>query len=154
MDCPANCLQPLGQNDNGWNQGQLFVTPDRVWGMPPYYAQQMAARNYQPLRVASEVTGRAQTLDVTATKREDGTVLVLKVVNVTAAAQTARLRIDGFGASAPRGEAWTLTGELSDVNTPEHPEAVRWVRRRIDAVASSRGYTFPARSYTILRLHR
>jgi hypothetical protein len=35
MDCPANCLQPFGQNDNGWDQGQLFFLPVRVWGIPP-----------------------------------------------------------------------------------------------------------------------
>ena len=54
IDCPANCLQPWHQNDNGWDQGQLFFTSSRVWGMPPYYAQQMAAANHQPCRVASE----------------------------------------------------------------------------------------------------
>ena len=32
LDCPANCLQPWGQNDNGWDQGQVFLTSRRVWG--------------------------------------------------------------------------------------------------------------------------
>ncbi|WP_317206528.1 family 16 glycoside hydrolase [Mucilaginibacter roseus] len=47
--CAANALQPLGQNDNGWDQGQIFFTPSQVWGMPPFYAQQMASANHQPL---------------------------------------------------------------------------------------------------------
>jgi len=38
--CPANALQPYLQNDNGWDQGQIFFTPSKVWGMPPFYAQQ------------------------------------------------------------------------------------------------------------------
>lgn len=28
--CAANTLQPYLQNDNGWDQGQVFFTPDRV----------------------------------------------------------------------------------------------------------------------------
>ena len=27
----ANCLQPDGQNDNGWDQGLLFLNPSQVW---------------------------------------------------------------------------------------------------------------------------
>lgn len=33
--CAANALQPYRQNDNGWDQGQVFFTPSQVWGMPP-----------------------------------------------------------------------------------------------------------------------
>ena len=50
--------------------------------MPPYYAQQMAARNHLPLRVASDTASPADDLDVTATRSEDGSALVLKVVNM------------------------------------------------------------------------
>ena len=49
LDCPANCLQPWQQNDNDWDQGQVFFTSSQVWGMPPYYAQQMASANHLPL---------------------------------------------------------------------------------------------------------
>jgi len=28
--CAANCLQPDGQNDNGWDQGLLFLNPSKV----------------------------------------------------------------------------------------------------------------------------
>jgi hypothetical protein len=31
----ANALQPDGQNDNGWDQGLLFLNPARVWLQPP-----------------------------------------------------------------------------------------------------------------------
>ena len=33
--CAANCLQPDGQNDNGWDQGLLFLNPSKVWLQPP-----------------------------------------------------------------------------------------------------------------------
>ena len=40
--CAANCLQPDGQNDNGWDQGLLFLEPvSKVWLQPPGYLFQM-----------------------------------------------------------------------------------------------------------------
>ena len=33
--CAANALQPDGQNDNGWDQGLLFLNPSRAWLQPP-----------------------------------------------------------------------------------------------------------------------
>ena len=32
------------QNDNGWNQGLLFLSPSQVWAQPPYYVTQMDSR--------------------------------------------------------------------------------------------------------------
>ena len=37
----ANGLQPDGQNDNGWDQGLLFLNTSQVWLQPPGYAAQM-----------------------------------------------------------------------------------------------------------------
>ncbi len=60
-DCPANCLQPWQQNDNGWDQGQIFFTAGHVWSMPPFYVQQIASLTYEPERVPSNVSGSADT---------------------------------------------------------------------------------------------
>jgi alpha-L-arabinofuranosidase len=153
MDCPANCLQPWHQNDNGWNQGQVFFMPDRVWGMPPFYAQQMAARNYLPLRVASETDSPADDLDVTATRSEDGSALVLKVVNMGGKHRT-QIALSGF---APASDAaiWTLTGnDLDAVNSPEAPEYIHTVKTTFPQASARFKYDFPPYSYTILRFHR
>jgi alpha-L-arabinofuranosidase len=154
IDCPANCLQPWKQNDNGWDQGQLFFTSGQVWGMPPYYAQQMAAAVHQPLRVASDVDSPARDVDVTATRDEAGATVVLKVVNAGNAAHRAAITIDGFGPVDPRAEVATLSGDLTDRNLPESPERVRPVRSTFEGAADRFAYEFPARSYTILRLRR
>ena len=53
----ANCLQADGQNDNGWNQGLLFLNPSQVWLQPPGYVTQMFSRNYMPRVVQARVTG-------------------------------------------------------------------------------------------------
>lgn len=144
--CAANALQPYLQNDNGWDQGQVFFTPVQVWGMPPYYAQQMASENHQPLRVFSESSGG---LDVTATRDENGRKLVLHVANIHENQVSARLDIDGFKLSG-RYEAITLSGDPDGRNTPEQPCKIVPEKKRMEH-AGDIIYDFPAHSYTILK---
>ncbi len=73
----ANGLQPDGQNDNGWNQGLLFLNPSQVWLQPPGYVTQMLSHNYLPQAVKCDVTGVEGGLDAVATRSEDGKTLVL-----------------------------------------------------------------------------
>ncbi|MBV9467901.1 MAG: DUF1080 domain-containing protein, partial [Abitibacteriaceae bacterium] len=146
VSCPANALQPWLQNDNGWDQGQIFFTPDRVWGMPPFYAQQMASRNHLPLRVVSQTAGNTG-LDVTAARSEDGKTLVLHVVNTNALAQPATISLAGFEGCKPLAQAWTLTGELQATNPPDHPELIHSQLTTISTAGTQFNYTFPAHSY-------
>ena len=67
----ANCLQPDGQNDNGWDQGLLFMNPCQVWPQPPYFVTQLFSGNSLPLCVKSEVRSPGDVLDVTAKRAED-----------------------------------------------------------------------------------
>jgi alpha-L-arabinofuranosidase len=106
VDCAANALQPWRQNDNGWDQGGVFFTPDHAWMMPPAYVRQMLERNHLPLRVA--VTGD---LDVLATRSEDGRMLSLTVVNPTDQPRNARISLGGFRARS--AEVQTISGELT-----------------------------------------
>ena len=53
----ANCLQPDKQNDNGWDQGLLFLDPSQVWFQPPGHVTQMYSRNYLPKLLQCQVTG-------------------------------------------------------------------------------------------------
>ena len=154
IDCPANCLQAWKQNDNDWDQGQLFYDSSHVWRMPPYYAQQMAAAAHLPCRVASEVKSPGDDLDVTATRDEAGTELVLKVVNVGNDIRRTDIALDGFGPVAPGAEVAMLSGALDDVNGPEGPERIKPVRFTFGAAAAKFRYEFAARSYTVMRLKR
>ena len=146
--CAANALQPYKQNDNGWDQGQIFFTPSQVWGMPPYYAQQMASQNHLPLLVECNVDGAASQLDVTATRSEDGKKMVLHIANIGEKAVDAEFDLSGFGNV---GEAYTLTlsAPLKDVNSPENPTKIVPVKRTLDSgeklACKISGY-----SYTVL----
>ena len=148
--CAANALQPYKQNDNGWDQGQIFFTPSQVWGMPPYYAQQMASQNHQPLLVNSSVDGASSQLDVTATRSEDGKKLVLHIANIGAKAVDTEFDITGFDKV---GDAYTLTlsAPLKEANSPESPTKIVPVKRSIDKNKKP-GCNIPGHSYTVLVL--
>ncbi len=51
----ANCLQPDGQNDNGWDQGLLFLNSSKVWLQPTGYVTQMVSQSFQPWALKSTV---------------------------------------------------------------------------------------------------
>lgn len=150
--CAANALQPYKQNDNGWDQGQVFFTPSQVWGMPPYYAQQMASENHLPLLVSSSVSGESRTLDVTATRSEDGKKVVLHIANIYGDDVNAKFDIAGFG-KVQSAHTLTLAAPLKDANTPENPTKVAPVKRNIENTAYLT-CKIPAYSYTVLVLSK
>lgn len=151
IDCPANCLQPWKQNDNGWDQGQLFFTPDQVWGMPPYYAQQLIAHHYQPLCIHAESEGDGDALDVTATRSEDGRTLVLKMVNLEERDIAALIEL---GAAQEAGWATVacLRGPLDAENTPTQPCRIVPETRAQPWDGQKLTCTLPAHSFTVVQL--
>jgi alpha-L-arabinofuranosidase len=151
--CSANCLQPYKQNDNGWNQGLLFLSPSRVWAQPPYYITQMVSRNYLPLCVKADARSPGDALDVTACKSEDGKTLTLQVVNSGAALLSAHVELQGFSPRNPTAHVTILKGDWDGINTPEQPDHIKpteneWRHGFGTGVAS---FAFPPRSFTILR---
>lgn len=148
---PANALQPYLQNDNDWDQGQIFFSPDQVWGMPPFYSQQMQAAQHLPLRVQSSVLGG---LDVTATRTEDGKVLVLHVLNTSAAALSTKIDLTGFEGRTSNVQVWELSGPLDARNTPRKPAEYSTMKSLVALPESNGHYEFKGYSYTILRFER
>lgn len=148
--CAANGLQALGQNDNDWDQGQIFYTPSQVWGMPPFYATQMAAKNHEPLRIFDSVEGD---LDVTATRSESGDELVLHVVNTKSTATKTSVDVGSFTATSPIMVS-TLSGDPKAENTPQAPAHIATKETTVSATGKTFEYSFPANSYTILRLKK
>ena len=141
--CPANALQPYLQNDNDWDQGQIFFTPNRVWGMPPFYVQQMASENHLALNIGVQVSGP---LDVTATRSEDGRTMIIHVVNGGDADISTNIILDNFAKRKP--EINTLT--LAD----NQPEKIKPVKGKLFKAGDTLNYNFPPHSYTILRFNK
>lgn len=132
--CPANALEPYLQNDNGWNQGQIFFTPDKVWGMPPYHTQKLASEHHQPLLIESVMVGRrCDTLDITATRSEDGKEIVLHIVNMATAPQELKLDFTTFG-KIRKAEKWSIAGNENDVNSLEEPLRISAKQQEVDFI--------------------
>jgi alpha-L-arabinofuranosidase len=149
--CSANALQPDGQNDNGWDQGLLFLDPSRVWLQPPGYVTRMAARSYLPLNVPVRVEGAGR-LKAAAARSADGKKLVLRVVNPGERPVAARLQVAGFAPARAEAAVEVLAGPPDAVNTTEEPHRVapRAGSWRHGLGGAAPAYTFPARSFTVL----
>jgi hypothetical protein len=149
--CSANALQPDGQNDNGWDQGLLFLNPSGVWLQPPGHVARMIARSYQPLHVPVEVQGGASMLKASAVRSEDGKTLVLRVVNSGDREIITRLELTGFKPAKPEAKVEELTGALDAVNTTKEPRRIVPVRRQWRH-GDGMTCTFPPRSFTVVTL--
>jgi hypothetical protein len=151
--CSANGLQVDGQNDNGWDQGLLFLNPCKVWPQPSYFVTQQFAHPL-PLCVKSEVKSPGDLLDVTVTRDEDGKRLQIQVVNVGDRPIEARIRVDGFKPGKAVAGVVELSGKLGEVNTAAEPRRIapREKEWRHGLADGEGRYTFPARSVAVLRL--
>ena len=146
--CPANALQPYRQNDNGWDQGQVFFTTDKVWLQPCGWAQRMASDAHRDILVESSVAGGA--LTVSATRDREGRSVVLHVVNSEATPQA--VDIDLCGSKMLLKKVTTLTASQLDAdNPPEDPDRVS----PKDVTEAFRAKPeIPAYSYTVIEFVR
>jgi hypothetical protein len=149
----ANGLQPDKQNDNGWDQGLLFLNPSQVWLQPPGYVTQMLSRNYLPQVVKCEVTDTKGQLDATAKRSEDGTTLQLQVVNISDQPITSTIQIEGFTPGNPVANVIELSGQLNAANTADKPNAIVPVQSewKHEIKEGKTARTFPPHSFTIIR---
>ncbi len=148
----ANGLQPDGQNDNGWDQGLLFLNPSQVWLQPAGYITQMVSHNYEPLLVQSEAQSPGGWLDVVAKRSENGQTLVLTVVNWGERPLRTAIRLDGFGPSHPVATVDELSGPLDAVNTAAAPKHIVPRRTEWRPTAGNGGQlTFAPYSFTVVR---
>jgi hypothetical protein len=148
----ANCLQPDQENDNGWNQGLLFLNPSQVWLQPPGYVTQMFSLAYQPNLVDSQVQSPGDVLDVTARKSIDSKTLVLNVVNISAEPVATVINLTGFVRSRSSVKGWKLSGPIDGANTAQQPDdlvpaPIGWSLKRS---AHQTAYTFDPYSFTVL----
>jgi hypothetical protein len=149
----ANCLQPDGQNDNGWDQGLLFLNATHVWLQPPGYVTRMISRAWQPRVLDVGIDGLPPGFDVTATRSEDGKTLAVQVVNLDEQPRTARLEVDGYSLGGREVHIEELAGPLDALNTAADRERIRPrpVTVSFDKAAGLKTVTFSPHSFTVLK---
>jgi hypothetical protein len=153
ITCSANCLQPDGQNDNGWDQGLLFLNPSQVWLQPPGCVTKMYSKNYQPVEVRSNVSDSNNNLDVSAQLSQDGKILVLKVVNPGGKIAPATIRILGYSRAHPAADVEELSGFLNEANTATLTRQIQPIQKQWQPVLNDDDakYDFQPYSITVLK---
>jgi hypothetical protein len=149
----ANCLQPDGQNDNGWNQGLLFLNPFQVWLQPPGYVTKLFSQNYLPQLIQSHATGVKDALDVNATLSKDGQTLILKTVNPTDHVVASEIHLGAFIPAKKTAQVAELSGPLDARNSADQPMVIVPLHRQWqhDLENGKASYSFPPRSVTMIR---
>lgn len=148
----ANCLQPDGENDNGWDQGLLFLNPSQVWLQPPGYLTQMYSTTHQPRQVWASVVDTNSDLDVSAQTSQDGATLVLKVVNLNSSSKPAAIQFTGFSPTNPVAVVKVLSASLNAANTAQNPSAVKPIQTnwQYQSTNNTVNYTFAPNSVTTI----
>ena len=150
----ANGLQVDGQNDDGWDQGLVFMNSSSAWAEPPLLVDKMISSNYQPYAVQVNTSMSIGEMSIAAAKSADGTTLVLQVVNMSNSSKTVPVTLSGFTPAQPALQVTLLTGSLNAVNTASNPNAVvpaqsSWTHNISGGTFT---YTFYPNSFTILKL--
>lgn len=155
----ANCLQPDGQNDNGWDQGLLFFNSGKVWLQPPGFVTQMVSSAYQPWLVRCDVNSDEEatalsTLDVTTTCDEDGKSIVIRVVNRGDEDTDLVIDIEGFEPAKQTMKVTTLAAALNAVNTADRTTNVVPEMTEVshDLTTENASLRVPPYSYTTIRI--
>ena len=151
--CAANCLQPVGQNDNGWDQGLVFLSPSHVWPQSSAHVTRMISENKFPRCIATECRCPNDALDVTSRISDDGKVLVLQVVNSENRPISTRLNITGFVPAGKVSKISQIAGHLDERNLEIDPDRIVATDRvwypEFDAAETT--YVVPPQSFSILR---
>jgi len=143
--CAANALQPDDRNDNGWDQGFLFLSPSKVWAQPSLHVTRMISEGMPSTRLEVATAGAAIALDVLALGGDAAACLF--VANPGPDEIRSRIVFDGL----PEPRAVTvdrLTGDLDEANALDR--IVPW-RRAVGVEGGRVEMTFPLRSYTVLQ---
>ena len=154
VNTAATGLQPLGRNSNGWDQGNIYFTPQTAWLAPPATATRMIAEAAEGLAHVLQVSQahprndnkqQHEALDVLASTNSDGTEIGVRVANPSNFTEHAILLLDGWSTGV------ILVQELA-ANSPMavHAEVVH-INTTVKRLASN-GWSFPPYSYVTFRV--
>lgn len=150
----ANCLQPDGENNNGWDQGLLFLNPYEVWLQPPGYVTEMISHNQEPVSVKNQVKAFGNDLEVSAKRSRDGKTLVLDVVNLSPTAASSTIIIHGYSPTQPAAVE-ELVGPLNVANSVGAPSHIRATQKQWQPKfdKDKAEYAFPPYSFTVIKFN-
>jgi alpha-N-arabinofuranosidase len=150
MQCYAPMFVNVNPGARQWRPDLIGYDAISVYGSPSYYAIQLFSRNRgdeiletgsQDTAVQGSATGDSKTGEI-----------FLKLVNPQATNEVLNIQIKGVHSLAAKGEAMTLSGNLDDSNSINHPRNVVPVTTTVRGVSPDFTYTLPAHSIVVLKL--
>jgi alpha-N-arabinofuranosidase len=171
---PMQCYAPLLVNVNGedpvkgypkaWQWGTNLIGYDalRSFGSPSYYAQLMLVQNKGDVVLPSKlnVTPDPAAKDekspaavfASAAYVSASHELIVHVVNTSDNPVDTAINLRGTARVEPAGAATVLAGDPKATNSIDQPNSVTPKQEKISDAAASFRRTFPAHSFTIVRL--
>lgn len=148
----ANALQVDGQNDNGWNQGLVFMSQSSVWVQPPWHVHRMIAESQRGEVLRADVRG-ADDEWVQATAFGDARGRSLHLVNAADEERTYALDFGGRWAGGVVRTTMLGPERARAVNTSHNPAAVVPTTGSLTLDAAGRAtWRLPPRSFTTMRI--
>lgn len=145
MATPALFLRRV--DATAWDNAFINHDHQGWFPAPNYVVMKLYREHFLPERVALEAQGPLNTV---ATRSEDGSRLVLKVVNPTDQPVRTRVRL---GEGVTSGRQWVVEARLTERNTLEEPNHIA-PRESTLSVAPEFAHTFPAYSVTVIEVER
>ena len=145
VDTAANGVQVAGLSDNGWDQGQLFLTQNMSYLSPAGMAQVLlsasSAGGANQVVVAVEAAGLAGApqLDVIALRDQAGSQIVIRAVNFAPFPTTADVVLQGCTLTGSSAALTALSGALEAQNLPSNPLNIAPVSSNVAAQPGSGG---------------
>jgi len=143
---PARQVLRVGRHRHNWE----FISDT------PCNVTQMVSSHYVPLRLDTAVQCPDHTLDVTAKRSEDGRTMVVSVVNTASRPIETCIQFSDSLPLPATAQITMLTGTLTEINTPDQPRRIAPTQTVQSLSKNDAGtgvvYTFPAHSFTILRV--
>ncbi len=155
--CSANSLQVDGHNDNGWDQGLVFMNNDSAWLQPPAYMTQMGHNSYQPNLLEGTLDREIVDMNYSASISEDGSSMSLKFMNYNPEAIGLSTTLQNFTGNTNTVTVTSLTAEkLTDTNTAEEPEKVKPVTTTVENAVQDNQLliTLEPYSYTVVQIEK
>ena len=155
MICSANCLQVDGFNDDGWNQGLIFLNSSEVWLQPPGYVTQMASNAYYPNLLGFKWEHDDRNLNCSVLASDDGKGISVKFVNLNSVQKDIMINLGDFAGDTNRVIITTLSASSpAATNTSANKKSVVPIEEiQNDAVIDGNiKISLPANSYVTVKI--
>ena len=154
MNCYAPMLVNVNPGGRQWRPNMIGYDALRSFGSPSYYAFKMFSESRGDAVLKAALTGlpeaKVAPLDYSVTEDTGKKLVYIKVVNVTAAAQTVAITLNGVASVAAKATVVTLAGDPDETNSINDPEHLAPVTTKIAGVKPAFDYTFGGNSITVI----